>query len=128
MRMSLFTGLLAAAMIFGTSLMAQDDNAYDEAAFRQAQSEGKTIVLEVYAAWCPACNIQSSRLEALLREKPEFANVRLFVISNGDSEMKQAFQVSSRGTVIVFRGSRETGRSILETDRDALATLIESGL
>ena len=120
-RLFLIIAAIGAFVIGATQLTAQGTAAnwttYDEAEFMMAQKKGKTIVVDVYADWCPTCRAQAPILEELRTEK-QSSDV-LFVKVNFDDEKAflRANRVPRQSTVLVFKGMDEVARSIAETNR-----------
>ncbi|MEM6828585.1 MAG: thioredoxin family protein [Pseudomonadota bacterium] len=125
-------GAIGALLIGAMQLSAQADTngwtTYDAAEFMMAQKKGKTIVVDVYADWCPTCRAQAPILEELRTEK-QSSDV-LFVKVNFDKE--KAFlrdnRIPRQSTVLVFNGMDEAARSIAQTDRTALREAVLNAL
>ncbi|MEM9310306.1 MAG: thioredoxin domain-containing protein [Pseudomonadota bacterium] len=115
---------IGALFVGAMQLSAAADTAgwttYDEAEFMMAQKKGKTIVVDVYADWCPTCRAQAPILEELRTEK-QSGNV-LFVKVNFDKEKAflRAHRIPRQSTVLVFKGMEEKARTIAQTNRTAL--------
>ena len=130
----LFLGVaVIGAFIIGASQLTAQANAagwitYDDAEFLMAQKKGKTIVVDVYADWCPTCRAQAPILEELRSEK-QTTDV-LFVKVNFDDEKAflRANRVPRQSTVLVFKGMDEVGRSVAETDRTRLRRAVLGAL
>jgi len=101
---------------------------FAQQAFDREMAAGKTIVLDCHASWCPICKAQRAILEPMLGE-PEFAAVVGFIIDyDNASDAKREFDISKPSTLIVFRGTREVGRSTGVTDGKALRAFVRKGL
>ncbi|MEM1195793.1 MAG: thioredoxin family protein [Pseudomonadota bacterium] len=120
--------LLVGAMQLSAAADATGWTAYDEAEFMMAQKKGKTIVVDVYATWCPTCRAQAPILEELRAEK-QSGNV-LFVKVNFDEEKAflRAHRIPRQSTVLVFKGMDEAARSIAQTNRAALRGVVLGAL
>ena len=102
---------------------------YSEAAFASAQAEGRSILVDVHADWCPTCRQQAPILADLLANEPALADVvALQVDFDTDKAFLREHRVGQQSTILVFQGERETARSIGETDRTRLRQLIVAGL
>lgn len=101
---------------------------YDAAQFARAQEAGKTIVVDVHATWCPTCKAQAPILDAL-RSEPRLKNA---VFVKVDFDKEKAFlrehRIPRQSTVLVFRGRRETARSVAETRPTELRAAVLAGL
>ncbi|EAQ27614.1 Trx [Erythrobacter sp. NAP1] len=131
-RLFLLIAALGALVIGATQLTAQASTAgwqtYDEAEFMMAQKKGKTIVVDVYADWCPTCRAQAPILDEL-REQRQSGDV-LFVKVNFDDEKAflRAHRIPRQSTVLVFNGMDEVARSIAETNRGRLRSMVLGAL
>lgn len=101
---------------------------FNAAAFQKAQAEGKTIVIDFHATWCPVCAQQKPILEKLIAEK-EFANV-VALVADYDTEtaLKRQMKITSQSTLVVFKGTKEVARSTGSVDPDDLRNLLRKGL
>lgn len=100
---------------------------YSAAAFSRAQASGKTIVVDVHATWCPTCRAQAPILDALPSE-PQLKNA-IFVKVDFDTEKAfvRQHRIPRQSTVLVFKGTRETARSIAETRPEQLRAAVLGG-
>lgn len=127
---SVMRGVTVLFLSLATSLAATagEWRAYEEAAFRQAQDQGKTVVLDFHADWCGTCQKQKPLLEALLNE-PTLSGAVGFTVNYDDAgPLKKSLKVAKQSTVVVFKGRREVARSMGMTDKDGLRDLIRKGL
>lgn len=131
-RLFLIIAAIGAFVVGATQLTAQGTAAnwstYDEAEFMMAQKKGKTIVVDVYADWCPTCRAQAPILDELRTEK-QSSDV-LFVKVNFDDEKAflRANRIPRQSTVLVFKGMDEVARSIAETNRTRLRKVVLDAL
>lgn len=131
-RLFLIIAVIGAFVIGATQLTAQasaaDWSTYDEAEFMMAQKKGKTIVVDVYADWCPTCRAQAPILDELRAEKQ--SDDVLFVKVNFDDEKAflRANRIPRQSTVLVFKGMDEVARSIAETNRTRLRGVVLGAL
>lgn len=114
---------LFAAVPVAASAQAQFVN-YSESAFAAAQREGRTIIVDVHADWCPTCRAQAPILNEL-RSDPRLADA-LFVRVDFDTERAflRAHRIPRQSTILVFKGREEEGRSIAETNRNRLRAFV----
>jgi len=97
---------------------------FDAKEFAAAQAAGKPILVQIHADWCPVCAKQRPILGAL-EQTPEFADLVVFNI-DFDSQKNFVRQLGAQlqGTLIVFHGSAERGRSTGETDAAKIKALL----
>ena len=97
-------------------------------AFSQAQKDGKTVLVDVWASWCPTCKAQGPILGSLLA-KPENKDVVMLRV-NFDTQLDvlKALKVQSQSTLIMFKGGKETARSVGDTNADSIAKLVGSAI
>lgn len=103
-------------------------NTYSADAFARAQTSGKTIVVDVHATWCPTCRAQAPILDSL-RNEPQLKDA-IFVKVDFDTEKAflRQHRIPRQSTVLVFRGTRETARSIAETRPAQLRAAVLGGV
>jgi hypothetical protein len=64
-----------------------------------------------------------------LSTDPKFAKVARFIIDfDSGKEHVRRFKVEQQGTLIAFKGTKETLRSVGQTDPDALRKVFEAAL
>ncbi|MCK0127808.1 thioredoxin family protein [Erythrobacter sp. F6033] len=131
-RLFILVGIIGAA-IFGTMQLSAQASAngwqtYDAGEFMMAQKKGKTIVVDVYADWCPTCRAQAPIMEELRKEKQN--GNTLFVKVNFDDEKAflRAHRIPRQSTILVFNGETEVVRSIAETNRTRLRAKVLGAL
>lgn len=101
---------------------------YSAKSFSQAQTSGKKIVVDVHADWCPTCRAQEPTLDALRQDRRLKNVVFIRVDFDKDKEFLRQHRVPRQSTVLVFKGKRETARSIAETRPAQLRAAILAGL
>jgi thiol-disulfide isomerase/thioredoxin len=124
----LAAALVALAWAVALPAIAAERRAYDPAALAAEQAAGKSIVVHVTAPWCPTCKAQKPILDKLTAE-PDFKDVVVFDLDfdTGIAGLK-ALNARSQSTLIVFKGGKETGRSVGDTNADNIATLLKTAL
>ncbi|WP_298467936.1 thioredoxin [uncultured Erythrobacter sp.] len=120
--------LVVGAMQLSAQSSASGWQTYNEAEFVMAQGKGKTIVVDVYADWCPTCRAQAPILDELRKERQN--GNTLFVKVNFDDEKAflRRHRVPRQSTVLVFKGKKEVARSIAQTNRSALRSAVLNAL
>ncbi len=101
---------------------------FTEADFAAAKKDGKSILVDIFAVWCPVCRAQNPILTQLTRE-PEFKDLVVFKI---DFDTQKAdvreLKATSQSTLIAFKGETEKARSVGDTNPASIAALVKSAL
>jgi len=123
--------ILFAALIAATGYapaFATETRTYDPAAFAAAQKAGKPIFVAIDASWCPTCAKQRPILSELMAD-PKFKGLVYFVVDfDSQKDAVRFFGARTQSTLIAFKGERETGRSVGDTDRLSIAALLNKAL
>lgn len=101
---------------------------FDTAVFKAAQAQGRPILIDAHAGWCPICHLQAPTLDRLSRDP---AYERLLILRlNYDKQVaeKQALGIRRQSTLIAFNGETETGRSVGVTNAGAITALAQTAL
>jgi len=101
---------------------------FDAVAFADAQKAGKPILIAIHATWCPTCKAQAPILGALAAD-PKFKDLAYFTIDfDSQKDLVKRFGARMQSTLITFKGSKEVGRSVGDTNRDSIAALLNKAL
>ncbi len=119
--------LLATALVFSGTAFA-GPTPYTQVGFNQLQKEGKSILVEVHAPWCPTCRAQAPIVEGLLKKK-EYQTVNVLRVDfDSQKDVLKVFNVSKQSTLIVFKGLKEMGRSTGDTSPASIEKLIQKSI
>ncbi|MEQ1808608.1 MAG: thioredoxin family protein [Terricaulis sp.] len=120
--------LIAVAWTVTGAAAAAEYRAFDQAAFAQAQAQGRPILVEVFAPWCPTCRAQSPIVRTIAADAA-FANLVVFRIDyDNQRDEWRALNVRRQSTLIAYNGARETGRLVAATSPDRIETLMRSAV
>jgi thioredoxin 1 len=101
---------------------------YSPEALAEAQSTGKPILVDVFAAWCSVCRAQNPILVQLTRE-PKYKDLVVFKADfDNDKKALKPLDVRSQSTLIVFKGDKEIGRSVGDTSQLSIEGLLDKTL
>jgi thiol-disulfide isomerase/thioredoxin len=107
---------------------AEDWKPFDATAFAEAQKGGKSILIDVFAVWCPTCRAQNPILVELTRD-PKYKDFVVFKVDfDAQKDALRALNAQTQSTLIVFKGETETGRSVGDTDKGKIAALLDKAL
>ncbi len=102
--------------------------AFDKAKFDAALAQGKPVIVDFSASWCPTCKQQKPIVAALMKET-KLAPVTLFVADyDNETALKKQLGVSQQSTFVVFKGGKEVGRSTGQTQKQAISELFDKAL
>lgn len=125
-------GSAGLALIISTcvavSSIAAERSTFNMKAFVAAQAQGKSILVDISAPWCPTCAAQKPIIEKFAGEQ-KFENLKIFDVDfDSRKDVLRRFGAQSQSTLIVFKGAQETGRSVGSTDPAAIGTLLDKAL
>lgn len=124
--------LLLAAALFAGNLPAvghaAEPVAYDATAFETAQEEGRPVLVQISAPWCPICRAQKPILAALAAD-PRFKDFAVFTIDfDAQRDLVRRFGAQMQSTLILYKGRTEVARSVGETQPEWIEQLLEKAL
>ncbi len=126
---SLLLALVASVALLGAlPASAAEWKTFDAAAFAAAQKEGKSILVDIFAAWCPVCRAQNPILVQLTRE-PKYQDLVVFKVDfDTQKDDVRALKAQSQSTLIAFKGETEKARTVGDTNQKSIAELVDSAL
>ena len=119
MRLLLLAIVASVALLGSLPAHAAEWKPFEAAAFAQAQKDGKPILVDIFAVWCPTCRAQNPILTQLTRE-PKYKDLVVFKVDFDTQKADvRALKATSQSTLIAYNG---------ETDRKVLAKDLESAV
>ena len=108
--------LAAAAMALVTSLAAAaQPRPFTQQEFDRLAHDGKPVVVDVSATWCPTCKAQKPIVDGLAAQ-PAYKDVTVLTVDfDADKSVLKAFKVGMQSTLIAFKGGKEAARSVGDT-------------
>ncbi len=113
--LSALTGLVAAG----------ESRPFSQQEFDRLNHDGKPVVLDVTASWCPTCKAQKPIIEALSKQ-PAYKDVTLLAVDfDADKATLKQFKVGMQSTLVAFRGGKEVARSVGDTTPAGIESLFK---
>jgi thioredoxin 1 len=107
---------------------ATDTKTFTPESFAAAQKADKPILIGIHASWCPTCKAQDPILGELM-SAPKFNDLVYFVVDfDRQKDAVKYFGARVQSTLIAFKGEKETGRSVGDTNRSSIAALLSKTL
>ena len=108
--------------------MAGEIKTFNQKDFDKLAAEGKPVVLDISATWCPICKTQKPIIDALLKQ-PAYKDVTLMTIDfDTERATLKKFKVTMQSTLVAFHGPKELGRSVGDTTPDGIERLINTAV
>jgi|APLak6261661892_1056031.scaffolds.fasta_scaffold17074_2 thiol-disulfide isomerase/thioredoxin len=101
---------------------------YTQAAFNQLQRDGKSILVVVYASWCPTCRAQAPIINELLAENEFKSITALLVDFDTQKNILYRLNVSKQSSLIVYKGGKEVARSTGDTSFLSIEKLLQKAI
>jgi len=125
---ALLSSAVGAMVVLATPAIAAQQKTFDAKAFAAAQREGRPILVDVHADWCPTCKAQAPLVERVV-QAPQFKDMIVFKLDFDTQEADwRRLGVRRQSTLIAFKGAKESGRSVGDTNAASIAKLLESTL
>lgn len=127
-RRTALAGLFLAGCLAAIPATAAEPLAFSPAAFEAAQKAGRPILVEVTAPWCPTCKAQKPIIAALAA-KPKFKELAIFQVDfDTQKDALRRFGAQKQSTLIGFKGAKEIGRSIGDTNPASIEDLLNKAI
>lgn len=121
------TVFLAIGLSIGvtTTLVHAAEPTKAQTELQSAQKDGKPVLVDFSATWCPTCKLQGKALESLSK-KGVLDKIKLIKADyDSETELKKVLRVAAQSTLVAFQGEVETGRVTGITDEGAIRSFIE---
>ena len=82
----------------------------------------KPVIVDFYADWCGPCRMMRPALDQLAAEREDVKIVSVNV--DDEDELAAEYGISSIPCLVVFKGGKETNRSVGLIPKDAIEQLI----
>ena len=99
---------------------------FDKAKFDQLQKEGKPVLIDVYASWCPTCERQQWLLSSYFKENPD-SNVLVMVVDyDEDKQWVKHFKAPRQSTLALYQNGERVWFSVAETRKRYIVAALEA--
>ena len=121
-------GVALLALPLASVTWAAAEAPFSNEALQKAQAAGRPILIKVHASWCPTCKAQEPILGELTTQS-KFRDLAVFRLDfdKQKAELKQ-LRAQSQSTLIVFKGAKEMGRSVGDTQKPSIASLLDQAI
>lgn len=122
---------LLTASLLATSLAAgaaDAPTAYSAERLQALQAQGKTVLVDVYASWCPTCRAQTPVLEKLLKQPALSQIAELRLDWDGQRDDARALGAPRQSTLLLYRGGKRIGMSVAQTGEAPLRDFLMQGV
>lgn len=124
---SLVAGL-SLALAAASPAAAAEFRAFDQPAFAAALAEGRPVLVDVHAWWCPVCASQNHTIKRTVTA-PQFDRLIVFRLDYDKQKAEwKGFGVRKQATLIAFRHGHEVGRLAYVTDKQRIDALLASAV
>ena len=129
MRHRRFLPMTLIAAIFALQSVAPTHAAtevtFTEQAFKAAQADGRPILVDISATWCPTCAQQKPIIDRLAAG-PEFSELLILHVDfDAQRDVVRAMGARMQSTLIVFHGASMKGMSVGDTDQTSIKALLD---
>ena len=76
---------------------------FNEKLFKNAQLEGKVVVVSSWIKYCSSC---ASQMKVLNKANKEFDNVEYFAFDVTNKEISNLFNVEYQSTILIFKDNK----------------------
>ena len=116
--------ILIFTFISFNSFAVEKTTTFTNEIFKKAQSEGKTVVINSWNKTCYTCGKQ---VKILTQAEKEFDNILFLSFEQTkDKEIAKLLGIEYWTTIVVYKNNKEIARSIGQTKKSEIYSLIKS--
>jgi thiol-disulfide isomerase/thioredoxin len=121
---------LMSALLLSLSLVAQAfaGEAFTQERFDSLQADGKTVLVDVAADWCPTCKKQETIIKAWLSNNPDKELHVLRVDFDTQKDLVTHFRAPRQSTLLLYKNNQQLWFSVAETRDEVITAAIEQAL
>ena len=117
--------LLTFCLFIFNNISIAKETTFKKELFDKAQADGKIVIVSSWINYCTSC---ASQMKVLDKAKNDFDNIEYFKFEVTNKEIAQMFDVQYQTTLLIFKNNKEVHRSIGQTERDKIYSIIQSAL
>lgn len=119
---------IAALAVSALVSSAAEPRPYTQQEFDRLAHDGKPVLVDVSATWCPTCKAQKPIVEGLATGAA-YKDVAVLTVDfdTGKPVLRQ-FKVGMQSTLIAFKGGKELGRSVGDTTSAGIEGLFKKAV
>jgi thioredoxin 1 len=116
--------ILLFTLVSFNSFAVDKSTTFNNDIFKQAQLEGKTVVINSWNETCTTCKAQ---IKILDQAQKEFGNILFLSFEQTvDKDIAKQLGIDYWTTIVVYKNNKEVNRSIGQTDKAKIYELIKS--
>jgi len=115
--------LMICAFFLSINASAGEIKDFSQETFEQLQKDNASILIDVYATWCPTCRKQGKVIKKYLKQNPESDLVVLKVNYDEQKPWVKYFKAPRQSTLVMYKGDKMLARSIAQTNEKKLFNL-----
>lgn len=120
--------LVTVLTLWAAVAAAAEPRPFNQQDFDKLAHDGKPVVVDVSATWCPTCKAQKPIVQSLSRQ-PAYKDVAILMVDfDADKAVLKRFKVNMQSTLIAFNAGKETGRSVGDTTPAGIENLFKKAV
>lgn len=116
---------IATLALVSGSTMAATVMPFSQTTFDKLNNQGKGIIIDISATWCPTCKAQKPIIDRLSRDDAFNDVTVLHADFDKDKPVLKEFHVAMQSTLIAHRKGKEIDRSVGDTTNSGLTALFQ---
>jgi thioredoxin 1 len=123
------TKIIAVVLALAAGLAAAaEPRPFSQQEFDKLARDGKPVVVDVAATWCPTCKAQKPIVDGLAGQAAYRDVTVLTVDFDADKPVLKEFKVGMQSTLIAFKAGKEVARSVGDTSGSGIETLFRKAM
>ena len=102
---------------------AEKTTTFTQGIFKQAQSDGKIVIVSSWIKYCSSC---ASQMKALKNVENDFENLVYLTFDVTNREIAKQLKIQFQTTLVIYKNNKEVYRSIGELSKESIYNSIKS--